>query len=600
MPSEALKWRSIQCPINCFATGSPTPPGSSQLDLVAATLNVEPVPVYVKGRMLVRATVHAYGCDGAKVLPELYVDGKPYPIEKIRVNNVDQDGRVAIFPLTEKNELLIETTAPTVPGEIRVTLKLPPLAGELIVANNEISTFVTVVKEGVSVLLVDGMHDESKFIRWALESDPRIRLFQITRQTEAPPVGAEADLLNLERQGYDVIILGNVSAKRLTAGNKRIMEKIKELVSQKGVGFMMMGGADSFGGSPDVPGSGDWKGTPIADILPVELDSSGQINMPSEIHATAAGNTHYIFRLAATEPESKKIWDRLNQIKMPGLNRLAPAKAASPGKPAATVLATTEPGGKGEPVMVSHSYGKGRALAFAANTTYLWRTLGMPDSLTEGPDIHARFWKQTVIWLAQQENSEGNVWVKPDLRRLPAGGKLSFSVGVKGKTGLDLKGGRFDVKVFGPDGTNTGVPVAPDKDQIRGHFWKSDKPGEYRLEVTGMAVDDDKKTVEGKASVRFLVYQDDSEMMNQSADMSFLSGLSANGGGRSQSLRIDDLPDFLKEMKSAKLPNQKVTAKHWPDWRKKDQMKWFLPFLFVLFVAVLGLEWGLRRMWGMV
>jgi len=249
-------------------------------------------------------------------------------------------------------------------------------------------------------------------------------------------------------------------------------------------------------------------------------------------------------------------------------------------------------------VLVAASYGKGRSLAFAANTTYRWTTFGLPDN-TEGLDIHARFWKQTVIWLAQQENSEGSVWVKPDFRRLPSGGKESFSVGVKGKTGLELKGGKFEVKIFGPDGSTNTVPVVPEKDLNRGHFWKTDRPGEYRIEVSGGAMDVDKKMVTGKASVRFLVYQDDSEMLNQTADFGFLSGLSANGGGRSQCYRIDDLPEFLKELRSAKLPNQRVKTKHFPDWRKKELTP-FLPILFGIFVAILGLEWRLRRMWGLV
>src|SRR5262249_49171309 len=161
----------------------------------------------------------------------------------------------------------------------------------------------------------------------------------------------------------------------------------------------------------------------------------------------------------------------------------------------------------------------------------------------------------------------------------------------KGKTGLDLKGGRFEVKVIAPDGSSTTVPVAPEKDQSRGAFWKTDRPGEYRIEGTGAALDYDKKEGGGKASVRFLGYEDDSEMMNQAADVGFLSGLSASGGGRTQCYRIDDLPDFLKELKSAKLPNQKVKTRHFPDWRQKE-LSLFLPILLLLFVAILGLEWG--------
>ena len=64
------------------------------------------------------------------------------------------------------------------PGEVKVTLKVDPLPGEVSQVNNEISTYVTVTKEGVSVLYVEGKYRawEPKFIRYALSQDPRIRL----------------------------------------------------------------------------------------------------------------------------------------------------------------------------------------------------------------------------------------------------------------------------------------------------------------------------------------------------------------------------------------------------------------------------------------
>ena len=99
-------------------------------------------------------------------------------------------------------------------------------------------------------------------------------------------------------------------------------------------------------------------------------------------------------------------------------------------KPGATVLAVR--GDTGDPVLVSEDYGEGRTLAFAGDTTHLWQRLGLPRS-REGVESHAHFWKQVVFWLAKRDKSEGNVWVKPDARRLPSGSKLSFSTGLRGK-----------------------------------------------------------------------------------------------------------------------------------------------------------------------
>src|SRR5262249_12094061 len=133
----------------------------------------------------------------------------------------------------------------------------------------------------------------------------------------------------------------------------------------------------------------------------------------------------------------------------------------------------------------------------------------------------------------------------------------------------------------------------------RGTFWRTDLPGEYRIEVTGAAKDVDGKPVSGRASVRFLVFQDESELFDQAAHSVDLGNLAYAGGGRKQAYRLDDLPQFLKQLKEAKLPNARQKTKFWPEWRK-PALSWFLPLLFTLFLVLFGLEWGLRRWWGLV
>lgn len=590
--AEARKWKLIQCPVNCFGLGSATNL-PQQKDLAIMTLAVEPAPVYVKGRMILKASVDAVGCENDPITPHIYIEGKEVPVEKLSINGEEVPLGQTKRLLSTGNEIRIETTAPETPGEIRLTLKLAPIIGEVTIVNNEISTFVTVSKEGVSVLLVAPADEESKYIRQVLMSDPRIRLFETTRQTDEPPRGGEAELFQFDRQAYDVIILRNVSAKRLAAGNPNVLNKIHDLVAKKGVGFLMMGGFDSFGGTPEIAGSGDWGGTPIEELLPVNLDARGQIDGKIEFHPTRAGLEHYLLQMAPDKKDTPKVWEKLNQaIQFRGINRLGTVK------PTAQLLATTEPNDKGDPLMAAMTFQRGRTLAFAGDTTYLWRIYGLPNN-QDGVEYHARFWKQTVLWLAQQENSEGNVWVKPDFRRLAAGQQQLFSVGVRGKSGLDLVGGRYDVRITAPNGQSFPVPARREGQLDRGQFWQTLQPGEYRIDASGVAKDDDGKDVGGKASVRFMVYQDERELLQQAADMDFLGKVAAAGGGRSHPYRIDDLPDFLTKLKSATLPNQKVQIKRFPDWRK-TALSPFLPLWLILFIAILTCEWALRRLWGMV
>jgi len=246
----------------------------------------------------------------------------------------------------------------------------------------------------------------------------------------------------------------------------------------------------------------------------------------------------------------------------------------------------------GSTLLVGQEYGKnGRVLAFGGDTTFRW--LNNP----EGVQAHDRFWRQVVLWLAHQEETEGSVWVKPDRRRLPAGSKLGFGMGIRGKGGVDLKNGTFTAKIVSPQGTETVIPTTRERDEERGVFWKTDAAGEYRVVVTGKGKDTDGADISGEASARFMVYQDEAEMVRRAADHDFLKKLAATGGGKF--LRPEELPGFLEDLRNQPLPDDRPKTASWPEW-KSNRLSWFLVVYFLLFVALLSLEWFLRRRWGLV
>ena len=102
------------------------------------------------------------------------------------------------------------------------------------------------------------------------------------------------------------------------------------------------------------------------------------------------------------------------------------------------------------------------------------------------------------------------------LRRLAAGSKLGFGVGLRGKTGVDLADAKFEVQVVLPaNAAAENVTTARERDGERGTFWKTDRPGEYRLSVKATGKDVDNTIISGEATARFLVYQDETEMRVQ-------------------------------------------------------------------------------------
>jgi uncharacterized membrane protein len=524
------------------------------------------------------------------------VDAAGFENSTVRVRLFFGDKEVgaqdAKLPRTTGNDVRVVCDAPSEPGEIKVTLKIDPLPGEVTQANNEISTYLTVTKEGISVLYVEGKYRawEPKFIRDALSQDPAIRLDEAVRLTDEPPAGGEADLFHFERQRYDVIIIGDITARRLSAGNPAVLDAIYKQVYEKGAGLMMIGGYETFGNS-------DWSSSKIAELLPVESNAVGQIERAVPMMPTLDGLRHYVMRLAENTRDNEAAWSKLP--KLDGMTRLGRAR------PQSFTLAQSP---SGDPILVGQiHFGAGRTLAFAGDTTWRWR------GSEEGVRAHTRFWRQLVLWLAKRDEAEGNVLILPDTRRLPAGGKLGFAVKLRGKGGVEIpeKNAHFEVTAEGPGQLQSKVQTARERNEERGIFWKTDAPGEYTLIAKGWGTDIDGKPLNNlpPAKIRFIVYQDDTETSRQAADHDFLNKLASAGGGKFH--HADDLRPLLKDLTNLPLAQNKLKAKLWPDWRRTppsqsvtDQLSTLLGsglvVCLLLFVSVLSLEWLFRRLWGLV
>jgi hypothetical protein len=123
-------------------------------------------------------------------------------------------------------------------------------------------------------------------------------------------------------------------------------------------------------------------------------------------------------------------------------------------------------------------------------------------------------------------------------------------------------------------------------------------PGEYRIRVSAKGQDADGAEVKGDPrEVRFIVYRDETETTVRAANHDFLKKLAADGGGHFH--QADELSAYLKHLAAQPLPQGRPKANLWPDWRN-NRLSGFLVWFFVIFVALLSLEWFLRRRWGLV
>lgn len=136
-------------------------------------------------------------------------------------------------------------------------------SSDAIVENNSAESFTVTPSKG-SILVVDrdaGTQPPHPLERILKEVDMPVR--------RIPPGAFPSDLLAL--QAYDLIVLDNIAAYDLASTQHAL---IKRYVEDLGGGLIMTGGPSSFG-------AGGWNGTPVEDVLPLELDPPRELRLPT-------------------------------------------------------------------------------------------------------------------------------------------------------------------------------------------------------------------------------------------------------------------------------------------------------------------------------
>ncbi len=604
---KADAWRST-CPVHPFAAGRPTT-SRDQNDIYWDMENIhsEPAPVPIKGKLTVRGVAHAPGFDGQAVRVSLWLTGKDGQANEVASKKIT-------LQQPKDNEIALTCEAPNVPGEYKATLKIDPVQGEITDANNAITTYVTVTKEGVSVLWVEGKKRafESVFaIRHALSRDPQFRVYYAERLKEKNPQTDQDHWFDFDKRHYDVIIIGDISASRFSGGNKAVFKKIRKMIAEGTTGLAMLGGYESFGNS-------DWHTDLAADLtplLPIDLDpAAGHIDNTVTFQPTQAG-LKYLLRVAGDDEASKKLWEKIDPP-LDGKPRLGPRldgmTKLGKNKPGKTeVLATID---DDEPVLASITLagGKVRTLAFGGDTTWKnWRRT------KDGLAVYEQFWRQMILWLAHRDEAEGDVRVTLDKRRLQAGpgNRVEITVGLRGQGGTKVDKANYSVKVIAPNKQEFDVsPKGLDHQAI---FDKAHWAGEYQIKVTAhgkdiKGADVGTATNPKKGEARFLAYAQDVENLRTAADHDFLGRLAKNGGGQPHLASEQQLGQFLENLSAQQQAQSKGKPQLWPEWRSNPPAPddygsqigtlWTSTALpcFLLFTAFLCVEWFLRRRWGMV
>ncbi len=544
----------------------------SQKDLAIDNVP-EHVLAFEKNKVVVHADVHARGLQNTpiKIDMRLKAAGKPDIVLKpvdVLANSPDQT-----LPMN------IDVDAPA-SGEYLLELKASTEASELITSNNTTFAFMTVRAGGSRILYLEGQpRHEQKYLRRSISSIDFDVDYEWLRESERArwPIDLKR---TINFASYDAIILGDLDARALYNKNMprsaETMRAIKERV-EAGAGLLIMGGWHSYD-------AGGYAETPLADLFPVALDPGraqefGDAPIDRSLHLFGDQRFDRIRPHPITtfekEPENTEIWKSLKPLD--GANRLGKPKLA----PGVDVLVATR---DDHPLLVTGSYGRGRVLAFAGDSTWQWWMQGKQLR-------HKQFWRQAMLWLLSRDSMQDGFRLTLDRRRLRLGDEET--VGIEWVAGTDKKPMPAKIELeLNREGRMIGnldsQAAGDNRRQVK--LKDLNQPGLYRL--TLKATDNEGKNY--TSDIAFVVRDESREMSSPAADWQMLQNIASatdRAGGRL--IAVDDIGEAMQWLRDRQSQARVTTLEK----RRLGDGVWDSWLYFSIFCAIMSLEWATRKRW---
>jgi hypothetical protein len=463
------------------------------------------------------------------------------------------------------------------PGTYEYKVRVDPLPGEKVTANNEQSAFIEVAQRRMRVLILEGEPFwDTKFLAQALRSDSRIELTQVTKvsadRTETIVTRADRTAANIpvspaDWAKFDVVVLGrsieNVLTPEAAASLKPYVENGGHIIFARGQPY-----------DPDtIPGR-----QMAAMIVPVEpvIWSVGLVNnLP--LRLTQAGRAAPTFAFNTLGPDAANI--------VADLPPLSSVRLVKQLKPAAQVLASAGAPPTGDiaaepsPAIVTMNLGRGRV--FAVLGEGLWRWSFLPPDLKKYRGVFDTFWSNTVRWLALGGDFAPGEDVSLRLSRTSVRSSDPLALSVVYKT--PPPGFAPKLTLTDPDGGASTVDLA----QIPGV--ENRLQAEVRPTKTGVwtATLDAPPLAPAHQVKRFSVYNVDVERLSVAAMPRNLTALAEQTGGLV--LRGDEDGDL-----AALLQRQTAAALAPP----APQYLWDRGVFLIVLLGWIGVEWIGRRATG--
>jgi uncharacterized membrane protein len=384
---------------------------------------------------------------------------------------------------------------------------------------------------------------------------------------------------------YHAVIVDDLEAEFFTHDQMALLQKF---VSQRGGGFLMFGGMETFH-------EGRYNRTPIGDMLPIYLDRPPGEAPPQDykFDLTREGWLQPWARLRPNETEER---NRVQE--MPEFQVLNRAREIKPG--ASVIASVSDEAGNTYPALIVQRFGHGRTGALTVGDLWRW---GLRDEAKHRDMDKA--WRQMMRWLVA--DVPGRVELTAEPKRGDPNQAVTLRVHARDKSYLPLDNATASIvvrQVGGephPSRESIGKPSAaaaastakeirligePSADQpgVYEATYIPREPGGYLAEATVRGADG---VEAGRAEAGWTSDPAAEEFRSLRPNRALLELIARQTGG--ELVKAGDLDAFARS-----LPNRKA-----PITEAWTMPLWHQPALFLFALICFIAEWGLRRWKGM-
>ncbi len=364
---------------------------------------------------------------------------------------------------------------------------------------------------------------------------------------------------------YHAVILDDIEVGFFTPDQQALL---RNFVSRRGGGLLMLGGPDSFA-------DGKYDRTPIGELLPVYLNRPTGLDLDSEYQLvlTREGWLQPWVRTRKTEEEERK--------RLASMTPFQTVSQVGNIKPGAVALSqVSDKAGNLAPALVVQQFGKGHVGALLVGDLWRW---GIRREDPNESDLE-KSWRQMVRWLVADVPGriEVGLRAKPD----SAASAIELTARVRDAEYRALDNAKVVFKITLPGGNTLSLDAEPDGKEAGAYTatYVTKQPGAYRIVAAATAPDG---SAVGEREAGWAAQPSADEFARLEPDRDYLKTLASKTNG--EVVDGASLDSFVTSLSTRAAP---ITE----PW---SSPLWHQPLYFLVAIACLTAEWGIRRVNGL-